>query len=51
MALDSADPQVAINNWKRRNIEGFSEEQNAITLAKMPDDFEEVGKEMPSTDG
>ncbi len=50
MALDSADPQVAINNWKRRNIEGFSEEQNAITLAGMPDDFEEVGKEMPSTE-
>ena len=50
MALDSADPQVAINNWKRRNIEGFSEEQNAITLAGMPDDFEEVAKEMPSTE-
>lgn len=43
MALDSGDANTAIDNYKRRNVEGYSEEQNAITLSKLKDDFEEVG--------
>jgi hypothetical protein len=45
MAFDSGDPEVAIDNWKRRNVPGYSEEQAGITLAKFQDDFEEVGKD------
>ena len=45
MALDSGDPNVAIDNYKRRNIPGYSEEQAGITLGKFQDDFAEVGDE------
>ena len=45
MALDSGDPNVAIDNYKRRNIPGYSEEQAGITLGKFQDDFTEVGDE------
>jgi len=45
MALDSGDPNVAIDNYKRRNIPGYSEEQAGITLGKFQDDFSEVGDE------
>jgi len=45
MALDSGDPNVAIDNYKRRNIPGYSEEQAGITLSKFQDDFSEVGDE------
>ena len=44
MAFESGDPETAIDNWKRRNVPGYSEQQNAITLAKLDDDFEEIGK-------
>jgi hypothetical protein len=43
MALDSGDPEVAIDNFKRRTVPGYSEEQAGITLGKFKDDFEEVG--------
>jgi len=45
MALDSGDAEVAIDNYKRRNIPGYSEEQAGITLGKFQDDFAEVGDE------
>jgi len=45
MAFDSADPEVAIDNFKRRTVPGYSEEQAGITLGKFKDDFEEVGKD------
>jgi len=45
MAFDSGDAEVAIDNWKRRNVPGYSEEQAGITLGKFQDDFEEVGKD------
>jgi hypothetical protein len=44
MAVDSGDPLVALDNYKRRNVPGYSEEQAGITLSKFQDDFEEVGK-------
>ena len=44
MAFESGDPETAFDNWKRRNVPGYSEQQNAITLAKLDDDFEEIGK-------
>jgi len=44
MAIDSGDPEVAIDNYKRRNVPGYSEEQAGITLGKFKDDFEEVGQ-------
>jgi hypothetical protein len=44
MAVDSGDPEVAIDNYKRRNVPGYSEEQAGITLGKFKDDFEEVGQ-------
>ena len=45
MAIDSGDPYVALDNYNRRNIPGYSEKQNAITLGKFQDDFTEVGKD------
>ena len=45
MAVDSGDPYVALDNHKRRNIPGYSEEQAGITLGKFQDDFTEVGKD------
>jgi len=45
MAFDSGDAEVAIDNFKRRTIPGYSEKQAAITLGKFKDDFEEVGKD------
>ena len=45
MAIDSGDPYVALDNYKRRNIPGYSEEQAGITLGKFQDDFTEVGKD------
>ena len=44
MAIDSGDPLVALDNYKRRNVPGYSEEQAGITLGKFQDDFTEVGK-------
>ena len=44
MALDSGDPNVAINNYMRRNNPEFAAAERAKDLAKMTDDFEEVGK-------
>ncbi len=43
-AMESGDAGTAIDNWKRRNVPGYSEEQAAITLGKFKDDFEEVGQ-------
>ena len=45
MAVDSGEAEVAIDNWKRRNVPGYSEKQAGITLGKFQDDFEEVGKD------
>jgi len=45
MAFDSGDAEVAIDNFKRRTVPGYSEEQAGITLSKFKDDFEEVGKD------
>ena len=45
MAGDSGEAEVAIDNWKRRNVPGYSEKQAGITLGKFQDDFEEVGKD------
>ena len=43
-AMESGDAGTAIDNWKRRNVPGYSEEQAGITLGKFKDDFEEVGQ-------
>ena len=43
MALDSGDANVAINNYKRRTDPEFSAAERAKDLAKMMDDFEDVG--------
>ena len=43
MALDSGDPNVAINNYMRRNDPEFAAAERAKDLAQMEDDFEEVG--------
>ena len=43
LAVDSGDPNVAINNYMRRNDPEFAAEERAKDLAKMSDDFEEVG--------
>ena len=45
MAVDSGEAEVAIDNWKRRNVPAYSEEQAGITLSKFQDDFKEVGKD------
>ena len=44
MAIDSGDAEVAINNAKRRNDPKFAAAERAKDLAKMTDDFEEVGQ-------
>ena len=44
MAFDSGDPEVAINNAKRRMDPEFAAAERAKDLAKMTDDFEEVGQ-------
>jgi len=44
MAFDSGDPNVAINNYMRRNDPEFAAAERAKDLAKMTDDFEEVGQ-------
>ena len=43
MAFDSGDPNVAINNYMRRNDPEFAAAERAKDLAQMTDDFEEVG--------
>ena len=42
MAVDSGDPEVAINNAKRRDDPEFAAAERAKDLAQMTDDFEEV---------
>ena len=49
MAVDSGDPMVALNNWKRRNDPEFAAAERAKDLAQMTDDFEEVGQEPEAT--
>ena len=44
MALDSGDPNVAINNYMRRNDPEFAAAERAKDLAQMTDDFEKVGQ-------
>ena len=44
MALDSGDPNVAINNYMRRNDPEFAAQERAKDLGQMTDDFEEVGQ-------
>ena len=44
MAFDSGDADIAINNYRRRNDPEFAAAERAKDLAKMTDDFEEVGK-------
>ena len=43
MALDSGDADIALNNARRRVDPEFAAEQRGKDLAKMTDDFEEVG--------
>ena len=43
MAFESGDPEVAINNARRRVDPEFAAQERAKDLARMPDDFEEVG--------
>ena len=44
MAFDSGDADIAINNYMRRNDPEFAAAERAKDLAKMTDDFEEVGQ-------
>ena len=44
MAFDSGDAEVALNNAKRRVNPEFAAAERAKDLAKMTDDFEEVGQ-------
>ena len=43
MAFESGDPEVAINNARRRVDPEFAAQERAKDLAQMTDDFEEVG--------
>ena len=43
MALDSGNPEVALNNARRRVDPEFAAAERAKDLAQMEDDFEEVG--------
>ena len=43
MAFDSGDAEVALNNARRRVDPEFAAQERAKDLAKMKDDFEEVG--------
>jgi hypothetical protein len=45
IAFDSGDAEVALNNAKRRVDPEFAAAERAKDLAKMTDDFEEVGKD------
>ncbi len=51
MAVDSGDPYVALDNYKRRNVPGYSEKQAGITLGKFKDDFTEVEEGLGSLKG
>jgi len=44
IAFDSGDAEIAINNAKRRVDPEFAAAERAKDLAKMTDDFEEVGQ-------
>ena len=44
MAFDSGDAEVALNNARRRVDPEFAAQERAKDLAKMTDDFEEVGQ-------
>ena len=50
LAIDSGDPNVAINNYMRRNDPEFAAAERAKDLAKMTDDFEEVGQQPMNID-
>jgi hypothetical protein len=50
MALDSGDPNVALENYRRRNDPVFAAQQRAKDLAQMSDDFEEVGQQPMNID-
>tara|TARA_Y100001970_G_scaffold43093_1_gene53684 strand:+ start:296 stop:2092 length:1797 start_codon:yes stop_codon:yes gene_type:complete len=50
LAVDSGDPNVAINNYMRRNDPEFAAAERAKDLAKMTDDFEEVGQQPMNID-
>jgi hypothetical protein len=50
LAVDSGDPNVAINNYMRRNDPEFAAAERAKDLAQMEDDFEEVGLDEPKPD-
>ena len=50
MALDSGDPNVAIENYRRRNDPIFAAAERAKDLARMSDDFEEVGQQPMNID-
>jgi len=50
MALDSGDPNVAIENYRRRNDPVFAAAERAKDLARMSDDFEEVGQQPMNID-
>ena len=43
MALDSGDASVALNNARRRVDSEFAAQERAKDLARLKDDFEEVG--------
>jgi hypothetical protein len=43
MAFDSGDAEIALNNARRRVDPEFAAQERAKDLAKMTDDFEEVG--------
>ena len=43
MALDSGAPNVAIENYKRRTDPEFAAQERAKDLARLKDDFAEVG--------
>ena len=43
MALDSGDASVALNNARRRVDPEFATQERAKDLARLTDDFEEVG--------
>jgi len=50
LAVDSGDPNIAINNYMRRNDPEFAAAERAKDLAQMSDDFEEVGQQPMNID-
>ena len=50
LAIDSGDPNIAINNYMRRNDPKFAAQERAKDLAQMSDDFEEVGQQPMNID-